>query len=73
MKPLNVRISDVSFHLQTLASPKFAPQVQDAVQKKDRNLLVAICRQAKIPMIYISTIISVVLSVSPNQKWPEWS
>ena len=72
MKALNERITDVSFHLQTLATPRFCSKVQDAVEKKDRNLLVKICRTAKIPAVYVSTIVSVLLSVGPEQKWPEW-
>ena len=72
MKPLNERIVDVSSHLQTLASPEYSAQVQNAVEKKDRDLLVKICRKAKIPAIYLAPVVSVVLSVSPNQKWPDF-
>jgi hypothetical protein len=73
MKTLSERIVDVSFHLQTLSTPEFCSQVQDAVEKKDRNLLAKICEKAKIPAIYLATIVSVLLSVSPDQKWPEYS
>jgi hypothetical protein len=72
MKALNERIVDVSFHLQTLAAPEFCSQVQDAVEKKDRNLLIKVCRKAKVPAIYLGTVVSVLLSVGPNQKWPDW-
>jgi hypothetical protein len=72
MKALNERISDVAFHLQTLAFPEFCSQVQDAVEKKDRNLLIKICKKAKVPAVYLSTVSSVLLSVSPDQKWPSW-
>jgi hypothetical protein len=70
MKALNERIVDVSYHLQSLAAPGFSPQIQDAVQRKDKNLLIKLCKKAKIPAVYIGTVVSVVLSVSPDQKWP---
>jgi hypothetical protein len=70
MKALNERIVDVSYHLQSLAAPEFSTQIQNAVQRKDKNLLIKLCKKAKIPAVYIGTIVSVVLSVSPDQKWP---
>jgi hypothetical protein len=70
MKTLNVRIADVSCHLQSLTAPEFFPQVQDAVERKDKNLLIQVCKKAKIPAIYIGTVVSVLLSVGPEQKWP---
>ena len=73
MKALNQRITDVSFHLQTLAAPEFCSQVQDAVEKKNRNLLIRICKKAKVPAVYMSTVVSVLLSVGPDLKWPEWA
>ncbi len=73
MKTLKERIADVSFHLQTLTAPEFSSKVQEAVEKKDRNLLIKICRKAKIPAIYLATVTSVLLSVGPEQKWPEYN
>jgi hypothetical protein len=70
MKNLNVRIADISCHLQSLTAPEVFPQVQNAVEKKDKNALVKVCKKAKIPAIYIGNIVSVLLSVSPDQKWP---
>lgn len=72
MNALNKRIADMSFHLQTLAEPEFYSQVEDAVEKKDRNLLIKVCKKAKVPAIYLGTVVSVLLSVNPNQKWPEF-
>jgi hypothetical protein len=72
MKALKERMVDVSSQLQTLAAPEFYSQVQDAVEKKDRNLLVKICRKAKVPAIYLGVVVSVILSIDPNQKWPYW-
>ena len=70
MKTLNTRIADVSFHLQSLAAPEFFPKVQEAVEKKDHTSLVKICRKAKIPRNYADIVVSVLLSVGPDQKWP---
>jgi hypothetical protein len=73
MKTLNERIADVAFHLQSLTASKFSSQVQDAVERKDKNSLIAVCKKAKIPTAYIGTVVSVLLSVGPEQKWPPLS
>jgi hypothetical protein len=70
MKTLNVRIADISHHLQSLTAPEFFPQVQDAVERKDKDLLIRVCKKAKIPAVYLGTVVSVILSVHPEQKWP---
>jgi hypothetical protein len=69
MKNLNERILDVSQHLQTLSAKEFSSEVQCAVEKNDKTSLIKVCKRAKIPQSYIGTVVSVVLSVSP-QKWP---
>jgi len=71
MKTLKERIADVSFHLQSLAAPEFSSKVQEAVERKDKNALVKICKKAKVPESYLNIIVSVMLAVSPQQKWPE--
>ena len=70
MKTLKERIADVSFYLQSLMAPNVFPKVQDAVERKDRNLLMKVCRKAKIPEIYLVVVVSVLLSIAPKQKWP---
>ena len=70
MKDLKERIVDISSHLQSLMTPALYQEVQEAVDKKDKNLLMKVCRKAKIPESYLGTIASVLLSVSPQQKWP---
>jgi len=70
MKTLNERIADVSFYLQSLTRPEFFSQVQDAVERKDKNSLIRVCKNAKIPAVYLRTVVSILLSVGPNQKWP---
>ena len=70
MKTLKERIADMSSYLQSLMSPDIFPKVQDAVEKKDKNSLIKVCRKAKIPEIYLGTVVSVLLTISPQQKWP---
>lgn len=70
MKILTERITDVAFYLQSLMAPNVLPDVRDAIERKDRNLLVKVCRKAKIPEIYLASVVSVLLSVGPQQKWP---
>jgi hypothetical protein len=70
MKTLMERIVEVSSYLQSLMTADVFPKVQDAVERKDRNLLVNVCRKAKVPEIYLGTVASVLLSVSPEQKYP---
>jgi len=70
MKTLNERIADVSLYLQSLTAPDFFPEVQDAVERKDKNSLMKVCRKAKIPAIYLGIVVSVLLAIGPKQKWP---
>jgi hypothetical protein len=70
MKGLNIKIADMSHHLQSLTAPEFYPQVQDAVEREDKKRLIELCKKAKIPAVYIGTVMSVLLSVGPQQKWP---
>jgi hypothetical protein len=70
MKTLNERIADISFYLQSLVAPEFSSEVQDAVERKDKNSLIRVCKKAKIPAVYLGTVVSVLLSVRPDQKWP---
>jgi len=70
MITLQESISDVSSYLQSLTTPNIFPKVQDAIEKKDRNLLIKVCRKAKIPEKYLGVVTSVLLSVSPQQKYP---
>ncbi len=67
---INKKLSNISTHLQTLTQPEFSSQVEKAVQENDKKSLVDICKRAKIPGMYIGSIVSVILSVSPA-KWPE--
>jgi hypothetical protein len=50
--------------------PDVFAEVQNAVERKDKNLLVRVCRKIEIPIVYVPIITSLLLSVSPQQKWP---
>jgi hypothetical protein len=71
MKNLKERVADISSYLQSLTDPAVLPKVQNAVEKKDKDKLVRICRRAKVPEIYMGNIVSLLLSAQPQQKWPE--
>jgi hypothetical protein len=70
MITLEERITDVSSYLQSLTTSDVFPKVQDAVERKDRNLILKVCRKAKIPEKYWGVVASVLLSVGPEQKYP---
>jgi len=70
MKTLKERIADISGSLQSLMKPDIFPRIQDAVDKKDKSLLIEVCRNAKIPEACIGATVSVLLAVDPQQKWP---
>jgi hypothetical protein len=70
MKTLNERIVEVSAHLQSLTAPEHFSEVQNAVERKDKTALIKVCRKAKVPRMYLGTVVSVLLSVEPQQKWP---
>lgn len=70
MKDLKQRIGEISFHLQSLRASDIFPKIQKAIERKDKTLLIKTCEEAKIPSVYLGTIISVLLSASPQQKWP---
>ena len=70
MKTLKERIADVSSYLQSLLAPNVFPEVKEAVEKKDETLLISACRKAKIPDKHMSSMVPLLLSVGPNQKWP---
>lgn len=70
MKTLKERIAAVASYLQSLMAPDIFPEVQDAVERNDKNLLMKVCRKAKIPEVYLSSLVPVLLAIGPNQKWP---
>ena len=69
MKNLKERVGEVSHYLQHLMDPAVFPEVQNAVEKKDKDLLIEVCRKMKVPEIYTGAIVSMLLSMSARQKW----
>ena len=70
MIDLEKGIIDVSAYLQSLTKAEVLPKVRVAVEKKDRASLVRVFKKANIPERYWSAVTSVLLSVSPEQKYP---
>ena len=70
MVSVNKKISKISMYLQTLTAEKYSSQVEEAVDKQDKKALTKVCKEAKIPQLYIPSITAVIMSVGP-QKWPE--
>jgi len=69
MENLNNKILNLSKYLQILSKSEYSEKVQEAAEKNDKPTLVKICKSAKIPATYIGSVVSIVLSLSP-QKWP---
>ncbi len=70
MKTLNEKINEITMHLQTLTKPEFASDVEKALKNEDKASLMKICSKAKIPAISASAVVSVLMSIQPNIKWP---
>jgi len=70
MKDLREKMSEISSHLQDLMNPEVFPEVQNAVEAKDKDALVHLCGRAGVPQVYITAIVSVLLAIGPQQKWP---
>lgn len=70
MTEFRERIAQFSSHLQELLNPEVFAEVQNAVDARDKNAIVEVCRKVKIPEIYLGTIVSVLLAIGPQQKWP---
>ena len=71
MKDLKQRLGDIAFHLQSLRTSKLFPKIQQAVENKDKVSLIKTCEEAKIPSVYLGSVVLVLLSATPQQKWPE--
>lgn len=69
MNQMSDKILDISRYLQTLASPAYSAQVQQAVEKNDKASLIKVCKAAKIPKSSVSAVVSTIFAVSP-MKWP---
>jgi hypothetical protein len=71
MSNLNKNIAELSSYLQSLTTPEFASQVEKAVETNDKSSLIKICRNAKIPTKYFSTVIATLFTMSSQPKYPD--
>ena len=73
MRNLNKNIAELSGCLQSLTVPEFASQVEEAVEKKDKASLIKICRDAKIPVKYVGSVVTALFNMSsPQEKYPDY-
>ena len=68
MSNLNKNIAELSGCLQSLTAPEFASKVEEAVEKKDKDSLIKICRNAKIPLKYVSSVVTALFNMSSPQQ-----
>jgi hypothetical protein len=69
MKTISEKIAEVSKYIHLLSMPEYSVDVKAAVEKSDKKALMFLCKKAKVPSTYASTVCSVILSVDP-MKWP---
>lgn len=72
MKNLSEKLSKTSGYLQSLNTPKFVPQVEKAVKKRDKNALIEVCREAKIPAKDLAMVVSTLFNMSDQPKYPNY-
>ena len=69
-KNIKKRVSEVSYYLQRLMNPSFFPEVEQAINDENEDLLIAVCKKAEVPVEYISSVVPLLASVSRQLKWP---
>ena len=72
MKQIRDRMAEISHHLQNLLTSPLCPEIEKAAERRDKDTLVKTCRKLNIPEIYLGAIVSLLLTVGPQQKWPEF-
>lgn len=72
MKDLKEKVSEVSSYLQRLMEHDVFPEVIEASRRSDKDLLVGTCKKAKVPELYIGTVVSLILALASPQKYPIW-
>ena len=70
VKDFKERMGEVSMYLQHLMEPTVFSDVKNAVEKKDKDSLIEVCRKVRVPEIYMAAIVSVLLSM--NGRQPKW-
>ncbi len=70
---INIKMGELSGHLQTLRSKEFYPAVEKAVNEGNKNALIEICKKAKIPMEQLGAVVSTLLAMASTlDKYPDW-
>ncbi len=72
MPKLKESLCSMSGYLQSLNTPMFASKIEDAVKKRDKTAIVNICREAKIPRRDWATVVSMLLSMCGQPKYPDF-
>lgn len=70
MKDLKEKVSEVSSYLQRLMEHDVFPEVIEPVSKSDKDLLIKTCKKADVPDAYTGSVVSLILTLSPQQKYP---
>ena len=73
MKDFKKNLAKISGFLQSLTAPEYCRKVEKAIEKKDKESLINICKDAKVPSQYLPTVVSLLFSMSdsPQQKYPD--
>lgn len=72
MKDLKEKVSEISSYLQRLMERDVFPEVAEAVGKSDKGLLVETCKKADVPEMYTGSIVSLILTLSRQSKYPSY-
>lgn len=68
MEGLQLRVSEVAYHLERLSDSKVAWK---AVEKKDEGAFRKTCKRLRIPKRCVDTLLKIVFSSDPEPKvWP---
>ena len=70
MKDLKEKVCDVSSYLQRLTESDVFTEVTEAVRKSDKDLLVELCKKATVPDVYTASIVSLILALPLQPKYP---
>jgi len=70
VKDLKEKVSEISSYLERLMEPDTFREVIDAVEKSDKDLLIETCRKVNVPDVYTGSIVSLILTLSRQIKYP---
>ncbi len=72
MRSLSNNLCKVSGYLQSLNTPKFVPKVEKAVKERDKNALIEVCKEAKIPARDLAMVTLTLFNLSEQPKYPSY-